>query len=127
MRYIGWLAAILVISTGGGCASQGRVGDPAMGNAGASLADTGRDIAERECATCHAVHRTDVSPRDGAPPLRDILKLYDSDLLSNDLIEGIRTGHENMPVFDFDVRTTDALLAYMRSLEGKRSKNRGSR
>ena len=38
------------------------------------------------------------------------------DALANDLITGIRVGHQDMPEFDFDVRTADALIAYLQSL-----------
>jgi mono/diheme cytochrome c family protein len=80
------------------------------------LVADGRAIAERECAGCHALDQATASPRAGAPPMRDMLARYQADALANDLITGIRVGHQDMPEFDFDVRTADALIAYLRSL-----------
>ena len=80
------------------------------------LVADGRAIAERECAGCHALDQSATSPRPGAPPMRQMLARYDADALANDLIAGIRVGHQDMPEFDLDVRTADALLAYLRSL-----------
>lgn len=80
------------------------------------LAADGRAIAERECARCHALDQSATSPRAGAPPMREMLARYQADALANDLITGIRVGHQDMPAFDFDVRTADALIAYLQSL-----------
>lgn len=77
----------------------------------------GRRIAERACVSCHAIDRTSSSPRVGAPPLRHVLALYaDDERLAVRFIDGMRVGHEEMPVFDLDIRTTDALIAYIRSI-----------
>jgi mono/diheme cytochrome c family protein len=88
---------------------------PARQPADPLVAD-GRAIAERECAGCHALDQATASPRAGAPPMRDMLARYQADALANDLITGIRVGHQDMPEFDFDVQTADALIAYLRSL-----------
>ena len=77
----------------------------------------GRAIAERECATCHALDQSTASPRADAPPMRDLLARYDKDALANDLIEGIKLGHKDMPQFDFNVIAADALVAYLRSIQ----------
>lgn len=77
----------------------------------------GRGIAERECASCHAIDRTSASPNKAAPPLRDVLALYDdSEQLAYRFIDAMRVGHDEMPLFDFDVRATDALIAYIKSV-----------
>ncbi len=73
----------------------------------------GRRLAEQECATCHAVDRASFSPRPEAPPLRDVLTLYAPDNLADRFIEGMKVGHDGMPQFDFDVRSADALIAYI--------------
>jgi mono/diheme cytochrome c family protein len=82
----------------------------------AQIAD-GRAIAGRECANCHALDQSTTSPRADAPPMRDLLSRYDQDVLANDLIEGIRLGHQDMPQFDFNVLAADALVAYLRSIQ----------
>jgi cytochrome c len=82
-----------------------------------ALAADGRRIAVRECSSCHAIDDQRLSPRPEAPPLLSILWGYDPDMLAEDLIEGIRVGHDDMPHFDFDVRAADALVAYLKSIE----------
>ena len=77
----------------------------------------GQRIAQRECSSCHAIDRTSVSPHPGAPPFRDVLFLNDSDWVAYRLIDAVRMGHDNMPLFDFDVRSADALIAYIESIE----------
>ena len=79
----------------------------------ASLVASGREVAIQHCATCHAVDAGQRSPLSEAPSFQGILARYDSDRLAEDLIEGIRVGHDQMPVFDLDVRGTDALVAYL--------------
>jgi mono/diheme cytochrome c family protein len=78
----------------------------------------GREIAERECAACHAIDRTSASPKAGVPPLRDVLGLYDADNLAYRFIEGMRVGHDDMPLFDFDVRAADTLIVYISTISG---------
>jgi mono/diheme cytochrome c family protein len=81
----------------------------------AEIAD-GRAIAERECGQCHALDDDTESPRNDAPPLRVLLSRYDAEALATDLIEGIKLGHEDMPLFDFNVIAADALIAYLTSI-----------
>lgn len=76
----------------------------------------GKEIAERECAQCHAVDRTSKSPNETAPPLRDVLAINDADNLAYRFIEAMRVGHDDMPLFDFDVRSADSLIAYIASI-----------
>ncbi len=116
--WAGSLAAIVLASAAPvGCATP--PGGPADTPPDRQLAEDGRAIAERQCASCHAIGATGDSPRAGAAPLRDILALYDEDMLTTDLIEGIRVGHEEMPIFDFNVTSADALIAYLRSIENR--------
>lgn len=88
------------------------------GKASRELVAEGRRIAERECSSCHAIDPSSVSPPTGAPPLRDLLFLNDPDLVAYRLIDAIRMGHDKMPVFDFDVRAADALIAYLETISG---------
>ena len=97
------------------CAPNGG-GDRVTGDA-AGLVAEGRQIALTNCAGCHAVDAGGTSPLSGAPPFQDLRKLYDPDRLAEHLIEGVRVGHDQMPVFDLDIRTTDALVAYIKSID----------
>jgi mono/diheme cytochrome c family protein len=76
----------------------------------------GRQVAERECAQCHAVDTTSRSANPAAPPLREVLLMNDADNLAYRFIEAMRVGHDDMPLFDFDVRSADALIAYIASI-----------
>jgi mono/diheme cytochrome c family protein len=87
-----------------------------LGTPDAELVAAGRRIAERQCSSCHAIDRTSVGPPQGAPPLRDLLFLNDPDWVAYRLIDAVRMGHDNMPVFDFDVQAADALIAYLKTI-----------
>lgn len=76
----------------------------------------GRQISERECAQCHAIDKTSASPNAAAPPLREVLSVNDADNLAYRFIEAMRVGHDEMPLFDFDVRSADSLIAYIASI-----------
>lgn len=78
----------------------------------------GKRIAERECASCHAIDRTSRSPNTAAPPLREVLAANDPENIAYRFIEAMRVGHDAMPLFDFDVKTADALIAYIKSISG---------
>ena len=52
--------------------------------------------------------------------MQDLLARYDENVLANDLIEGIKLGHPDMPQFDFSVLTADALVAYLMSVQVER-------
>ena len=83
----------------------------------ADLVDQGRGIAERNCAVCHAIEATGESPRVEAPPLRSVLADFDIEALAIDFREHIGLGNEIMPEFDFGPLGTDALMAYLLSIE----------
>lgn len=80
--------------------------------------EAGKAIAEKQCAQCHAIDRASRSTNPAAPPLRDVLAVNDADNLAYRFIEAMRVGHDEMPVFDFDVRAADALVAYIASISG---------
>lgn len=125
MRWYWPIAALMML---GGCAlansSQGPASETAeagwggapLGTDAPGVIEEGKRIAETQCAACHAIDQASRSPDQAAPPLRDVLALYEPDNLAYRLIEGMRVGHDNMPRFDFDVRAADALLAYIGSI-----------
>lgn len=92
-------------------------GWPGVASSSSDLVAAGKTIAEAQCATCHAVGARTTSPLAGAPPLRDVLARYeDEEGLAYRFIDGMKVGHDEMPRFDFDVRSADALIAYLRSI-----------
>jgi mono/diheme cytochrome c family protein len=104
--------SLLSIAALGACANLSA--DDAYEN---DLVASGREIAMRQCSSCHAIYRGSPGPMPAAPALEGLLQRYNSSMLTDHLIEGIRVGHDEMPVFDFDVRTTDALIAYLKWLD----------
>jgi hypothetical protein len=76
----------------------------------------GRKIAQQQCASCHAIDHQVVSPNREAPPFDTLLSRYDADRLADDLIAGYRVGHDEMPVFDFNVIAADSLIAYLETI-----------
>lgn len=83
----------------------------------AAFIEQGRDIAEQLCTACHSINRSGDSPRANAPPLRTVLAQYNPESLADDFREHIHVGHPDMPDFDFNVKETEAVLAYLRSIQ----------
>jgi mono/diheme cytochrome c family protein len=81
-----------------------------------ALAADGRDIAEAQCARCHAVGPYGESPDPRAPVFRTILLRYNASVLEQELIEGIRVTHP-MPEFQFNPQGTDALIQYLHTIQ----------
>ncbi|MGD9966368.1 MAG: c-type cytochrome [Hyphomonadaceae bacterium] len=116
MRALVAAAAMMVLAA---CASE-----PATQPADASrtateleaLAADGRDIAEAQCARCHAVGPYGESPDPRAPVFRTIFQRYNASVLEQELIEGIRVSHP-MPEFQFNPQGTDALIQYLHTIQ----------
>jgi mono/diheme cytochrome c family protein len=85
--------------------------------AAAQDAESGRKIMEAECARCHAVGKTGQSPLEAAPPFRDVVKRYEPDALAEAFAEGIVTGHNDMPEFEFTPEEISGLIAYLDTLK----------
>ena len=96
-----------------GCAASP---EPAVEPSEEARASDGRDIAEAQCAACHAVGTYGASPNAEAPPFRTILSRYRADVLEEELIAGIRVAHP-MPDFQFNPQGTEALIAYLESIQ----------
>jgi len=77
----------------------------------------GFDLLRTNCARCHAIDAESTSPNEKAPPFRDVVKKYDPAALEEALAEGIVTGHNNMPEFEFDPDDVTAIIAYLDTLK----------
>jgi cytochrome c len=77
----------------------------------------GLELVTTYCADCHAVGASGDSPLAPAPPLRDLHQRYDVEWLNEALVEGLATGHPEMPEFEFDPDQAAAIIAYLKSLE----------
>lgn len=98
------------------CAHGQPVAAPSNAETEAILVAEGRAVARAQCAGCHALDGMAESPNPAAPPMTELLERYDADRLADDLIEGIRVGHDEMPEFDLPVTAADALVAYLKSI-----------
>ncbi|MEQ9317399.1 MAG: cytochrome c [Henriciella sp.] len=113
------LIAGLALAGISACSDGDEFEQPPAADTGAideTLIADGRDIAEAQCASCHAIGLEGDSPRADAPPLRTALADYDPEALAVDFREHIHVGHPDMPDFDFGPTGTDAILAYLVSI-----------
>ncbi|WP_248308933.1 cytochrome c [Devosia sp. MC532] len=79
--------------------------------------EEGRALVTMYCADCHATGRQGESSHAIAPAFRDLHLRYDVEFLSEALVEGIFTGHPDMPEFEFDPQQAAAIVEYLKSLE----------
>ncbi|MBI1205048.1 MAG: c-type cytochrome [Rhodopseudomonas sp.] len=77
----------------------------------------GEQLLTRDCASCHAVGRTGVSPHKGAPAFRTLGQRYPIESLEEALGEGIMSGHPDMPEFNFDADQVGAIIDYLKSIQ----------
>lgn len=80
-------------------------------------AEEGRALLQANCARCHAVGKTDVSPLKGAPPFRIIGQSYELDRFARYLTRGIASSHPDMPEFRFGDDDAAAVVAYLRTIQ----------
>lgn len=76
----------------------------------------GREIAQNQCSSCHAVGTSGESPNPAAPTFRTVLSRYHADVLQQELMEGIQVAHP-MPEFQMNPVGVDALIAYLQSIQ----------
>jgi mono/diheme cytochrome c family protein len=85
-------------------------------DASALLVADGREIAQTQCAACHALEGGGASPLPEAPAFTGVLSRYRADVLEEELIAGIQVAHP-MPDFQFNPQGAEALIAYLRSIQ----------
>lgn len=93
-----------------------------LGSMPASLADeasiaSGKALAERICARCHAIGTEGESTHPDAPPFRTLHERYPVETLEEALTEGIVTGHPDMPEVSFEPDDAEAVIDYMISIQ----------
>ena len=82
-------------------------------------ATQGFNLLRANCARCHAIDATSLSPEPKAPPFRDVVTKYEPAALEEALAEGIVTGHEQMPEFTFEPEEVAAIVAYLDTLKSE--------
>jgi cytochrome c len=89
--------------------------DPAP--APGSPAAEGYVIAVRHCSHCHSINAAGRSRHPDAIPFRHLSELYQLEGLEEALVEGLMTGHSDMPEFTLSPESANALLAYLESIQ----------
>jgi len=84
-----------------------------------TLQQRGQQLAQRLCGECHAIGRSGASPLPAAPRFRTLDDGIDFSELSRRMQEGLLSGHQDMPMFRFSRDDADAIVAYMRSIQGQ--------
>ncbi len=82
-----------------------------------SPAARGRELLAAKCAPCHAIYGRGDSALAQAPPFREVVTRYLPDALQEALAEGIATGHEAMPQFEFSPDDITSIIAYLGTLK----------
>lgn len=77
----------------------------------------GKALVEANCAACHGIGRADESHHPDAPPFRVLWERYPIDALEESFVEGIATGHPDMPEFTATPAQIAAILDYIASLQ----------
>lgn len=77
----------------------------------------GEMLIRRHCGGCHAAGRDGPSPEPAAPPLRELHRRYDPEVLSEALGEGLLTGHPLMPEFRFAPDDVQSIIDYLQSIQ----------
>jgi mono/diheme cytochrome c family protein len=79
--------------------------------------EDGQSVAEGNCAACHAIGTSGLSPYPKAPLFRTLLRRYNPETLEHELVEGMRVTHEPMPQFQFRPDGAEALVSYLKSIQ----------
>ena len=116
MRWMIALGGVLAMAACSPTTSPEETKDQ-QGTPQAELIGQGETIAVTLCAGCHAVGETGESPHSDAVPFRQLSWMYPVETLAEPLSEGIIVGHPDMPEWQFEPQDTDALLAYIESIQ----------
>jgi tetratricopeptide (TPR) repeat protein len=76
----------------------------------------GKELAQKNCAWCHAVDKTGESPNPRAPRWRDMAGRHPIMALREPLSRGIARPHDEMPKFELSDAEVDTIIAYINSL-----------
>lgn len=77
----------------------------------------GKALVDANCAACHGIGMADESHHPDAPPFRTLWERYPIDALEESFVEGIATGHPDMPQFTATPEQIAAILDYIASLQ----------
>jgi len=103
-------------SLGGAAVLASTLLFPAIGSAD-ERSEHGRALLANNCANCHAIGRTGQSPLVAAPPFRRLSDRLDFDELMERLLNGLSSGHRDMPAFRFSREDAHAIRSYLNSIQ----------
>jgi mono/diheme cytochrome c family protein len=78
----------------------------------------GREFASLGCASCHAMDQNDFGPNPNAPPMKRLLPRLEFKMLERATSPNVDMIHGAMPPLRLSRLDRDALVAYLKSLEG---------
>jgi cytochrome c len=90
---------------------------PTAALAQSSNTERGETLVKRHCGGCHATGRTGVSREPAAPPLRELHRRYEPEMLAEALAEGILSGHPAMPSFRFGPNDVGSIILYLNAIQ----------
>jgi len=94
-----------------------RLGQPAdVTRQSAELIAHGKELAQKNCAWCHAIDKSGDSPNPRAPRWRDMAGRHPIMALREPLSRGIARPHDEMPKFELSDAEVDTIIAYINSL-----------
>ncbi|MCG6858503.1 MAG: c-type cytochrome [Salaquimonas sp.] len=99
--------------------NMGQATDIAAYIASVQPAAHGKELVELNCSPCHATGATGDSPHPDAPPFRELSKRYPIEALEEAFVEGIETGHPDMPSFVAAPDQIADIIAYIESVQVK--------
>src|SRR3546814_12269580 len=76
----------------------------------------GRDLAERRCASCHAIGETNASPNRLAPPFRSLYRQHPVDALQPAFLKGLEVDHRDMLRFILTPQEVTDIIAFLHDL-----------
>jgi len=101
----------------GAAAGLKRLGQPAdVTQRSERLIAHGRELAQKNCAWCHAIGKSGESPNARAPRWRDMAGRHPVLALREPLSRGIARPHDEMPKFELSDAEVDTIIAYINSL-----------
>jgi mono/diheme cytochrome c family protein len=77
----------------------------------------GRALVQTNCAQCHAIGLDDESTHPEAPAFRTLSERYPLDALEEAFVEGITTGHPDMPEFVATPEQIGAIISFLDTLQ----------
>ncbi len=83
----------------------------------------GATLAEKNCASCHAIGATGVSPNKGAPAFRNLYRRHSLFALRQPITQGVIQTHDQMPQFLWSIEQIDLIVTYINSLSTPHDNN----